>query len=258
LRFLAWAFWHSAMNTQEKLKADLAIGPALNLGAPSFADWLTRMPIRKGQTQLSLVPPYEAWAFKIFTESDLSDYWKHPSLAPGLYFDDFPDIPILIVGGWYDSYTRATLQNYEGLAARKKGPIRVLVGPWTHGSSTLDVSHAGDVEFGENAALQSFRDLQHDWFEWTLRGETSNLKDDPPVRIFVMGGGDGHRTVSGRLFHGGRWRFEAEWPLERTEFTPFHLHGDGSLSEDIPSGSEATTYRFDPSDPVPSAATSRP
>ena len=24
-------------------------------------------------------------------------------LAPALYWDDFPDIPMLIVGGWYDS-----------------------------------------------------------------------------------------------------------------------------------------------------------
>ena len=158
LRFLAWALWHSATNTQAKLKSNPAIDGALNLGAPSFADWLTRMPIRKGQTQLKLVPPYEEWAFKIFTESDFSDYWKHPSYAPSLYWDDFPDIPIWIVGGWYDSYTRATFQNYEGLSQRKKSPIRVLVGPWTHGSLMPELTHAGDVDFGPDGE-KSFYDI---------------------------------------------------------------------------------------------------
>ncbi len=252
LRFLAWAFWHSATNTQEKLKSDPAIDGALNLGATSFADWITRMPLRKGQTQLKLVPVYENWAFKIYTESDFTDYWKHPSLAPALYWDDFPDIPILIVGGWYDSYTRATFQNYEGLASRKNSPVRVLVGPWTHGSATIDLSYAGDVEFGPEAALNTFRDLHLAWFDWTLKDKDTGQADAPPVRIFVMGGGDGHRSTSGRLFHGGQWRDENEWPLARTQYTPYYIHADGVLSPERSVSNTQTTYRFDPSDPVPS------
>tara|TARA_Y100000588_G_scaffold392044_1_gene502583 strand:- start:357 stop:2249 length:1893 start_codon:yes stop_codon:yes gene_type:complete len=252
LRFLAWAFWHSATNTQAKLKSDPTLDGALNLGATSFADWITRMPLRKGQTQLKLVPAYEEWAFKIYTESDFTDYWKHPSLAPALYWDDFPDAAIQIVGGWYDSYTRATLQNYVGLSSRKKGPVRVLVGPWTHGSNTLDLSYAGDVEFGPDAALNTFRDLHLAWFDWSLKGQDSELADAAPVRIFVMGGGDGHRTGSGRLFHGGQWRDENEWPLDRTDYTPYFIHPDSTLSPERSSQEGETTYRFDPSDPVPS------
>ncbi len=253
LRFLAWAFWHSGLNTQKALKANPAIDAALNMGAPSFSDWLTRLPIRKGQTQLKLVPAYEQWALKILTEADFTDYWKHPSFAPALYWDDFPDMPMLIVGGWYDSYTRSTFKNFEGLTACNKGPVRVLVGPWTHGSSTVELSYAGDVEFGEAAALESFRQLHLQWFNWTLKGEDSDLAAEPPVRIFVMGGGGGQRTASGRLLHGGRWRDEQEWPLARTRYTAYYLHGDGRLSAEIAAGDGgSTTYRFDPSDPVPS------
>ena len=253
LRFLAWAFWHSALNTQKELKANPAIDAALNMGAPSFADWLTRLPIRKGQTQLKLVPTYEQWALQILTEADFTDYWKHPSFAPDLYWDDFPDIPMLIVGGWYDSYTRSTFKNFEGLSQRKKGPVRVLVGPWTHGSSTVELSYSGDVEFGEEAALDSFRQLHLDWFNWSLKGEENGLTEAPPVRIFVMGGGGGQRTASGRLFHGGCWRDEQEWPLARTRFSEYYLHGDGQLGPEKPKDDEtSTTYRFDPSDPVPS------
>ena len=36
LRFLAWAFWHSAANTQRALKADPAVDAALNIGCASL------------------------------------------------------------------------------------------------------------------------------------------------------------------------------------------------------------------------------
>ena len=253
LRFLAWAFWHSATNTQRKLKSDPSIDPALNLGAVPFGEWLTRMPIRKGQTQLRLVPPYENWAFELLTRSDDGEYWKHPSLAPAEHWDGFPDIPILLCGGWYDSYTRATFENYCGLSERKKGPVKVIVGPWTHGSSTQELSYAGDVEFGEDASIGNFRDLHLQWYDCWVKGKKNGVCELPPVKIFVMGGGDGYRTGSGKLFHGGSWRDENEWPLARTKFTEFYLQEGGLLSTDRPSEPIASTsYSFDPGHPVPS------
>ena len=45
-----------------------------------------------------------------------------------------------------------------------------------------------------------------------------------------MGGGGGYRTSGGRLFHGGRWRDEETWPLARTQYTKYYLHGDGTLA----------------------------
>jgi len=253
LRFIAWAFWHSAINTQAKLKSDPRIDAALNFGAPSFDEWLTRMPIRRGQTQLKLVPPYENWVFDVLTGSDFTDYWKHPSLAPALYWDDFPDIPTLIVGGWYDSYTRATLQNFRGLSERKNGPVHVLVGPWVHGAGAVEQSWAGNIEFGEEAALDNFRYLHLRWFDRALRGADTGIEKEAPVKIFVMGGGGGYRTRENRLHHGGRWRDENEWPLARTRYTKWYLHGDGTLATEAPpSDGAGTTYRFDPSNPVPS------
>lgn len=275
LRFLAWAFWHSASNTQKELKRNAWIDPALNLGAPRFRDWLGRMPIRRGQTQLALVPPYESWAFEIFTHADFDEYWQHPSVCPREHWDRFPDAAILLVGGWYDSYTRATFDNFVGLREQGKN-VRVLVGPWTHGSETVELSYAGDVEFGREAALESFKSVHLEWFDRHLKGtgtpplnppdrggkggiegggekKETDEADELPVRIFVMGGGSGERTPSGRLMHGGRWREEQEWPLARTQFTPFYLHGDGSLQREPPQEQESwTTYRYDPSNPVPS------
>jgi predicted acyl esterase len=253
LRFLAWAFWHSAYNTQAALTAAPHVQAALNQGAPRFSEWLERMPIRPGQTQLALVLPYEKWALEILTRADYDDYWKHPSVDFRRHWDRVPDMPILLVGGWYDSYTRATFQNFVGLGAGGRRPVRILMGPWTHGGKTMEVSYAGDVEFGPDAALPSFDELHLRWYDRWLRGVDNGLDAEAPLRIFVMGGGSGRRSGAGRLVHGGRWRDEHEWPLARTRFTDYYLHGDGSLSTEPPrEASSATTYRFDPARPVPS------
>jgi uncharacterized protein len=71
------------------------------------------------------------------------------------------------------------------------------------------------------------------------------------VRIYVMGGGDAHKTPEGRVFVGGAWRDEQEWPLARATPTPYYLHADGTLSTDKPAASAPTAYAFDPRHPVP-------
>ena len=174
LRFIAWAFWHSAVNTQAALKAEPHVTPALNFGAPVFREWLSRWPIRAGQTQLKLVPAYERWALRLIAEADYSDaYWGHPSLNPSAHWRNFPDAPALYVGGWYDSYTRATFESFLGHGGAQKAPVHVLVGPWVHGSATTEQSFAGDVEFGEAAALPSFRELA------TGTGSTAGSRAEP-------------------------------------------------------------------------------
>ncbi len=76
--------------------------------------------------------------------------------------------------------------------------------------------------------------------------------DEPPVRIFVMGGGSGRRNAAGRLEHGGRWIEAQDWPPPGVDFTAFHLHGDGRLDCAQPeAGSAPLSYDFDPSRPVP-------
>jgi len=68
----------------------------------------------------------------------------------------------------------------------------------------------------------------------------------------LMGTGDGHKDENGRLYHGGRWITASSWPLPETTGVRYYFHGDGSLSKSPPKEREsATTYIFDPRDPVP-------
>jgi putative CocE/NonD family hydrolase len=91
------------------------------------------------------------------------------------------------------------------------------------------------------------------WFDAVLKGARNGLLEKPPVQIFVMGGGSGRKVVGpGTLDVGGRWRSEHEWPLRRTEYTPFYLQPGGGLSpRKPPPAARPSRYVFDPSDPVP-------
>jgi putative CocE/NonD family hydrolase len=122
------------------------------------------------------------------------------------------------------------------------------MGPWTHGGQTA--SFAGEAEFGPDAAID-FNALRLRWFERWLKGSDNGVDRDAPVRLFVMGGGDAHKTPEGRVFVGGRWRDEREWPLARTKPTSFYLHAGGLLAAATPAQAPPARYLFDPRDPVP-------
>ena len=42
------------------------------------------------------------------------------------------------------------------------------------------------------------------------------------------------------------WRAEHEWPLARTQWTPWHLHAGGAFSSTVPDESSPDGYTFDP------------
>lgn len=250
LRFMAWAFWHSALNQHRDLKRDPSVSEALNQA--DFRKWLDCMPIQKGETELALVPNYERWLFDIFWKGYYGDFWKQPGLGIEEHLESFADVPTLLCGGWYDSYTRATLDTYTALSRTKRGPIRLLMGPWTHGTYTTELTYAGDVDFGSQAALDSFDRLHLRWFDRWLNGIENGTDREDPIKIFIMGGGTGNKTPEGRLDHGGRWRSTQGWPLPSTGFTPFYLHAEGLSRPEFPEvNSSHTCYRFDPNHPVP-------
>jgi uncharacterized protein len=249
LRFMAWAFWHSALNRNVALKSG-AVDEALNRN--DFRKWLERMPIRRGETELALVPNYECWLFDIFYRADYDAFWKQPGFAIEEYLESFADVPTLLCGGWYDSYTRATLDAFTALSKSKKGPIHLLMGPWTHGTYTTELSYAGDIDLGSAAALASFDELHMRWFHRWLKGDVTTIMDKRPIKIFVMGGGAGRKTRDGRLDHGGTWRSENAWPPPGAKNQPFYLRAKGMLSPTPSEGERASSaYDFDPENPVP-------
>jgi len=214
-------------------------------------DWYNVQPMRRGLNPLSVSSQYEGWYFDFFERADYDASWKDPMLAWDEHYPQTADIAMLHVGGWFDIFLAGTFKNFAELRKIKKAPQSVMVGPWKHGGNNLP--YAGDVAFGDSASVMDFlTDFHMRYFDNHLKGKQSGAERDAPVRVFVMGSGDGHKDANGRLFHGGYWQSSATWPLSGTRMVPYYFHADGSLRTEKPSAARSqTTYTFDPYHPVP-------
>jgi len=244
LQQLTWAFSQLAAETQDPVAREM-------LRIENARDWIWALPFRKGLNPLSIAPNFEDYILEMMTHADYDEYWKQLDVNWREYYPQTADIPMILISGWYDSYCGGTAKNYVGLAKIKKAAVRLLMGPWTHGSNTR--TYAGEVDFGAQAAIADFSEEFHlRWFDCFLKGKQNGVQEEPAVRVFVMGTGAGTRDGAGRLSHGGYWKSGDDWPLPGTRFVDYYLHEGGLLGVDPPSPSGSpTTYTFDPDDPVP-------
>jgi len=177
-------------------------------------------------TPLRLAPEYEDWLVFAMGHGENDAYWKQPGLNVVDNAEAHKDVPIYLVGGWYDSWARQTTMSYAALSARKQGPIKMIMGPWIHGQH---MQHAhGEVDFGPAAAIDGYA-FRLRWYDRWLKNIANGVEREAPIKIFVMGGGSEAMGLDGRHLHGGVWREEYEWPLARSRWTPYFLHGDGTL-----------------------------
>jgi len=230
LRFLIYAF-RMATTSREAL-ADPALRVALERDYARVEEWVANAPYKKGSSALRFLPSYEQWVLDIQSEGDYGPYWQQRGYAIEHYYDQHADVPTIYVGGWYDSYARGTTDNYVALSRLKSSPQHLIMGPWTHGG--WGVSYAGDVDFGPDSVMDDYNGYRLRWFDRWLKGIDNGVDREPPVRIFVMGGGSGRRDTKGRVMHLGAWRTEPDWPLPNTRYTPYYLHADGGLSPSLP------------------------
>ena len=216
LKQATWAYRNALADARDPaVKAALA--------AQDIRAWFRRMPWHKGNSPLSAAPEYEDYLFEQWSHGVFDDYWKQPGIYAEGFYDRYADVPIVHLSGWYDPYARTAMENYVGLSRAKRSRMQLILGPWTHGDRSL--SHAGEVEFGPAAPVdgnlaEDFFELRRRWFDRWIKGLANGVEEEPPVRVFVMGGGSGRRNRDGRLEHGGRWRSAAEWPLPRDPLDP--------------------------------------
>jgi hypothetical protein len=227
-----------------------AAAPALEDLGLRVRDYVRALPLRRGTTPLALAPDYEEWLVEAMSHGENDAFWRDMGSSVVDHVAEFADVPVCHVTGWYDSWgTQVANLNFVELAKAKKSPQRLIVGPWTHGGQGL--SFSGMAEFGEAAAID-MNAFRLRWFDRWLKGIDNGAERGAPVRIFVMGGGDAHKTPEGRVFVGGAWRDEQEWPLARTTPTAYYVHADGTLAPRTPDAKGgSTTFRFDPQRPVP-------
>ena len=249
LKQVTWAY--NLGLESEEVRKDPRLLAALK--AVDLKAWFASMPWKRGHTPISLLPDYESYVYEQWEHGNFDDFWKQLGIYAEGYYSQCADAAMVHLSGWYDAYSRTATDNYMGLSKRKRGPVRLIMGPWTHGARST--SHSGDVEFGQGSTLDAdggdifARRLA--WFDRYLKGVKPAALESA-VRLFVMGGGSGRKTAQGRLDHGGRWRGERDWPIPDQKLTPYYLNASGLLSVTQPAeAADPMTYDFDPAHPVP-------
>jgi putative CocE/NonD family hydrolase len=109
-----------------------------------------------------------------------SDYWRN--LSPKTYFNDV-DLPMLHIGGWFDTYLRGTLNLYQEMTKKSSFQQSLIIGAWSHlpWGNTL-----GDRHYTQEAN-NNINELQIHWFNKYLKGiETNNLSLNN-IQLFQMG-----------------------------------------------------------------------
>jgi uncharacterized protein len=189
--------------------------------------------------------PVADYYFDWLTHEKNDDYWQ--SLAINRRYGQI-QVPAFNVGGWYDLFLHGTIENFTrmqvegGTEVARRGQ-RLLIGPWAHGN------YSGEYP-GQSFGVMASRDsidlvgLQLRYFDQHLKGKPAVSDGEAPVRIFVM--------------NQNQWRDENEWPLARTRYEPWYIHGSGyansnggELSPLRPSEEPSDVYLYDPQRPVP-------
>ena len=250
MRFWNWIMLNAGRGSRQA--PDPGTAAVLKELADNRMAYLDLLPLRRGTTPLKLAPEYEEWLVEAMRHGANDEFWQQNNIIdnPGQY----QDIPVYLVGGWYDSWASNTTANYMAISGKIRGPVYLIMGPWIHGAQ--GGSSHGQVSFGQSAAIPDPLAWRRQWYDHWLKGLDNEVgKAAPfatPVRIFVMGSGDGRKTDQGLLNHGGFWRDEQEWPLARAQNPPFHPRAGGGLAVAGPDEAHASTsLQFDPSNPVP-------
>ena len=166
-------------------------------------------------------------------------------------------VPPLILTGWNDFLRDKTLYNFvefqkRGGSKACRNGAKLIVGPWLHGDR-LDRVIEG-IDFGPEASGDAIDMVGKliQWFDYWTKGKTGAFMSGKPVLLFIMGE--------------NTWREESEWPLARTQYTPWYFHsngkantlqGDGALSSALPADEPADTFDYDPMNPCPSSTGDR-
>lgn len=131
------------------------------------------------------------------------------------------NIPVFLVSGWYDVFTRQTFQQYVRLRECNVN-VAMTIGPWNH------------MQVGMQPKLyrQPF-----DWLEEYLAGRKESTRASP-LHYFVTGA--------------QKWREGEDWPPSTNDRT-YHISSNNKLVDSEPalSEDEASFFTYDPQKPTP-------
>jgi uncharacterized protein len=216
-------------------------------------DLVYATPFRPSQTALAFVPNLEKTLFDYYWRGRYDEFWAMECSDFERHYERHADVPGVYTAGWYDPFVAGDTHYFAEMKRQNHSCQRLIVGPWAHTSMRSPLSWVGDVDFGGEAVWGNnvYFAEQLRWFDRWLKDASTGVESEPPVRIFVMGGGTGDRTREGKIHHGGHWRAEQEWPLARTQYQNLYLGTKAELAGSPPESDHSVSFLFDPAHPVP-------
>ena len=175
------------------------------------AAW-TNLPLRAVDPSFTALQPFG---------DEIMSHPNQDEFRNKLNVQDTINIPMIHVAGWYDFFSRPSIDAF--VALQDKGNQKLYVAPGTHGGLGLP----SDLYYS----------LYYNWFDYWLQGEDTGIMDEPSVYYYVHGLDE--------------WRWADQWPLEGIECTNYYLHEDGILNTELSIDSELPeSFIYDPINPV--------
>lgn len=159
------------------------------------------------------------------------------------YYPQSIQIPMFMIGGWYDHNVEVMMQMFEGLKTSSPVGVRakhkLMMGPWAHGGfGTAQVGTCNQGELVYNEACKWSDSLSLRFFDYYLRNIDNNWEQEPIVRYFQMGE--------------NTWQQTPSWPPTGTSQIKLYLNNEGVLSSSPPTSmKDSSIILYDPRNPSP-------
>ncbi|MGH2756055.1 MAG: CocE/NonD family hydrolase [Actinomycetota bacterium] len=149
---------------------------------------------------------------RLAVESRLTP-WDGPFYKERSLYTKFDQIkvPTLLLGGWFDGFSRGTIRNYQGIASKHK---RLVISPCTHKGCGGPFDPAS--EYTEDADPPGFEDPILEWMDRFLKDKDNGVESGPPVLYYDVGS--------------GKWMEAGDWPPPGSRLETFYLSGQASGS----------------------------
>lgn len=172
----------------------------------------------------------------MMTNADYNDYWQDRA-----YLSHIREIKpqVLVVGGWFDQEDLyGPLKTYAALRKIAPDRVKLVMGPWYHGSWTKGTGRNLDsLDFGQNTAVYYRREIELSFFVNHLKAKGKDTL--AAASIFVTGE--------------NKWSTHETWPTVSTKLQPLFFTSEMKLSfqQAAKTPSSYVSYYSDPNKPVP-------
>ena len=214
--------------------------------AVAFSDMYNQAAYQGGAFRKALV---EGWlAANQFDPNNLRTVTAHPKYDE-LWAELNPqaqahrvNAPGMFTGGWYDIFLQGTINSFVTIHNRggkgARGNCRLVIGPIAHGKFD-------ELKYPANASHPPEGASPFRFFDHFVKGIDNGAPQDKPVCYYVMG--DPTDPGAG----GNYWRTADNWPPPAKPVKAY-FHAGGGLKLEASSATNArTSYKYDPTDPVP-------